>query len=787
MGLGASPRRLEDYRFVTGDGLYASDLSLPGQAYLHVVRSPHAHARLLSIDVTAARKMQGVLAVLTGADAAADGLGPIPCQFFPEDLHRNAPPSRRPQRHVLARDRVRHVGEAVAVVVADSPERAGDAAEAVLVDYDVLPPILGLDGEAEVPLWPEAPDGVCFRYELGDETATRAAFARAAHRVALTLANNRVAAHPLEQRSALGAYDRREGRYVLQTSTQAPHRIRGQLARSVFGIDESRVAVRVADVGGAFGLKVALFPEEVLVLWAARRTGRPVRWLPERSESFLSDDHARDVLAEGELALDADGRILGMRVRWTANIGAYLASTGTVPSIFGPPMATGPYRITAAHVTVTGRFTNTQATSPYRGAGRPEATYIIERLLDQAAREIGIDRVELRRRNLLTSGDMPATTPLGHTYDCGDFPRLLASAAARADWAGFEARRAEARARGRLRGIGVAYYIEVAAFFNERMDLRLEPDGALTLTAGTLSTGQGHETVYAQLLSSWLGIPMERIRLVQGDTDRVGFGRGTFGSRSMTVGGEALKRASDHLVTLILEVASAELEASVEDLAFTPGRVTVEGTDRSITLPAIAARAYGHGKPVNGRIGLEASGASSSEPGNYPNGCNICELEVDPETGIVEISRFLALDDVGTVINPMLLEGQIHGGLAQGIGQAWMEGIIFDAEGQLLTGSFLDYQLPRASDLPAFEVETMSIPTGTNLLGVKGAGEAGCVSAPPAFMSALLDALAPSGVETLDMPATPARVWQALRAASEDGVSTANERAVTTNGTGRKT
>lgn len=764
-GIGASVLRTEDRRFLVGDGLYTADLAFAGQAYLSIARSAHAHARITAVDVDAVRRMPGVLTVLTGEDVEADGLGPIPCQFFPEDLHKGAPASRRLPRPILASGFVHHLGEGIACVVAETQEQARSAVEALAVEYEAQPAVLTI-GDAlradAVRVWPDAPGNRSFRYELGDAAATDAAFAHAHQHVSLRLVNQRVSANPLEPRNAIGEFDRREGRYILHSSTQCPHRIRAQLARSVLHIDETRLSVRVMDVGGAFGLKVALFPEDALVLWAAKRVGRPIRWLPDRTESFLSDDHGRDQVCDAELAMDADGNFLALRAECSWNLGAYIASTGTVPAIFGPPMLTGAYRIPAAHVWINGVFTNTQPTAPYRGAGRPEAVFAIERLVDHAAWRLGADPVALRRQNLLDTDEMPAVTALGHIYDCGAFASLLSAAAAKADWAAFPERRAAALGRGRLRGIGVCYYIEVAAFFNERMDLRLEPDGRVTVTAGTVSTGQGHETVYAQLMASWLGIPMDRIQIVQGDTDRVGFGRGTFGSRSLTTGGEALHHAYDVFKAKILDAASEVMEAAAGDLDLTGGQIGVRGTDRSMALTELAVEVYRHSGAPGGRMGIDATGVSSDQPGNFPNGCNVCELEIDPETGQVAIIAFVAVDDVGTVVNPMLVEGQIHGGLAQGLGQAMMERIAFDDHGQLVSGSFLDYQMPRAADLPRFQVDTFSVPTRSNSLGVKGAGEAGCISAPPAFINALVDALRPLGVEDFDMPATPLRVWGAI-------------------------
>jgi carbon-monoxide dehydrogenase large subunit len=760
--------RLEDQRFITGQGRYVDDLAVAGQCHLRLVRSPYPHARIRSVDVSAALASPGVLAVLTAEQMNADGLGPIGCHFYPEDLY-PAPRSHRIERPILADGLVRHIGDRVAAVIADTAQAARDAAELVVVDYEPLP-VVATPEDALAPqapqLWPHVPGNILFRYSLGDKDKTDAALRAAKHVVSLEIANQRVLAFPLEQRGAIGEYHP-DGGYVLHTSAQSPHRLRTQLAQGVLHDRENRVRVIVRDVGGAFGLKVALFPEEALVLWGASKVGRPVKWTPDRSESFVSDDHARDQTARLRLGLDANGRVVAFDADLTSNLGAYLASTGTVSSIFGPQMSTGVYDIPTARVTVTGVLTNTQPIAPYRGAGRPEAIYTIERMIELAAAELGLDTLALRRKNLVDARLMPYRTALGATYDCGQFGVPFDRVLDLADWQGFAGRRRDSTRHGRLRGIGISSYIEVAAFFNDQMEIHIEPDGSATIVAGTVSSGQGHETVFASLLHQWLGVAPERVRLVTGDTAIVPFGRGTFGSRSMTVCGSAMKMASDRLIDKGKAIAAELLEASADDITFENGHFSVDGTDRSATLQAVAAASYrGTTADPSAELGLRAAATFSAPPANYPNGCNVCEVEVDPETGKIDILKFTAVDDCGRVLDHERLQGQIHGALAQGIGQAVCEAVVFDSEGQLVSGSLMDYQLPRASDLPAFAVDAVEIPTATNPLGVKGAGEAGCVSAPPAVVNAVLDALKPLGVRHIDMPLTPYRVWRAIQDAA---------------------
>jgi carbon-monoxide dehydrogenase large subunit len=764
-GIGSSVRRREDPRLLTGGGRYVDDFSAPDLAHAVVVRSPHAHARLLSVDGTAAASMPGVLAVLIGADAAADGLGGLGARGVPPGF--GGPKAFWPQRPVLASDRVRYVGEPVALVVAETLHAASDAAEAVAVDYEVMkamPTVASALADGAGAIWDEAPDNVCYGFETGDRQKTDAAFADAAHVVSIDIVNNRLSANAIEMRGAIGSYDRHEDRYTLRSSNQTQHRTRATLCDSVFHIPETGVRVLAGDVGGGFGMKAPTYPEEALVLWAARRTGRSVKWIPSRTESFLSDAHGRDQVWRAEMAVDADGRILGIRAHADFAMGAFLFGPSHRPSMLSAAILPGAYKCGAIHVAVRGIFTNAQGTCPYRGAGQPEAIYAVERLIERAAAATGLAPDEIRRRNFVAAGDMPYATGTGQTYDSGEFGALADKALALADRDGFAARRADSESRGRLRGLGLCSFVEITAFQNDRMEIRFDPSGAATVVSGTFSHGQGHETVYPQIVSDWLGIPMESVRLIQGDTDRVSFGRGTFGSRSMTIGGAALRAAADAVIARGRTIAAHLLEAAEEDIGFADGRFFVEGTDRDMALVDVARAAYSDGFPPALGVGLEGTGTYAPTSPNYPNGCHVCEVEVDPETGRVEILSYCAVDDVGRAINPLLLAGQVHGGVAQGIGQALLEGIVFDPDsGQALTASFLDYAMPRADDLPSFGFGHHDVPCTTNPLGVKGAGEAGCVGAPAAVVNAILDALKPLGVSDISMPATPQRVWQAIR------------------------
>jgi len=768
-GIGQPVRRSEDPRFLTGNGRYTDDITVPGQAYGFVLRSPHAHADITRLNVQAAAAAPGVVAVLTGADYAADRLGAIPPTYIPQALGADlgAPPPRVGMP-AMAHGRVRHVGAPVALVVAETSAQAKDAAELVEIDYAPLPMVASV-ADALAPgaplVWDEAPGNLCFVTAMGNKAAADAALARAHHVARRTIANNRISANPIEPRSAIGAYDA-DGRYTLITATQGPHRIRGQLT-AAFGLPENRFRVIARDVGGGFGMKGSLYPEEVLVLWAGRRTGRAVKWIAERGESLLADSHARDVVMTGEMGFDADGRILGLRVRVQTNLGAYLTSAGAVPALISAAITSNAYAIPAIHAAIEGVFTHTGFTCPYRGAGMPEGVYLVEALIEQAAAETGRDRLELRRRNLIASDAMPYKTPLIHTYDSGEFAQAMAKALALADWDGFDRRKAESARRGLLRGRAANPYVEIAAVANERMDVRFDPSGTVTIVAGTFSHGQGHETVFAQLVSEWLGVPFEHIRLLQGDTDTVAFGRGTFASRSAMLGGNALRFACDAVIEKGKKFAAHFLEAAEPDIEFADGTFRIAGTDKTIGIVDVARRAYAPvGLPGELGIGLEASGAFGAEPPNFPNGCHVAEVEVDPDTGQVALARYAVVDDVGRALNPLLVEGQIHGAIAQGAGQALMEHVIYDREtGQHLTASFQDYAMPRADDLPPLLVEHHDVPCKTNPLGVKGVGEGGSVGAPPAIIHAILDALAPLGVKRIEMPASPQTVWRAIQEA----------------------
>jgi carbon-monoxide dehydrogenase large subunit len=769
-GIGQAVARFEDPRLLRGEGRFVNDFNLPGQAHAYVLRSPHAAARIRSIDAAPAIAAPGVLAVYTGDDLARDGLGTTSMA-----LKRQRPdgsPMFAPPHPGLVRGRVRYVGDPVALVVAESAALAKDAAELVAIDYEPLPSVTGT-AEATRPgvpaVWDECADNVSNVWELGDRAATDAAFAGAAHVVRRRYVISRVHAQFMEPRGALGVYDPGEDRFTLYADVQYPHRVRHLLATEIFRIPEHKVRVISGDVGGSFGAKGWQSPEHRFVLWAARKLGRPVKWACERSEALLADEHARDRITEAELALDRDGRFLAFRARTIANVGAYVSSERNLLGTFGHvgTMA-GVYTIGAAHAHVTCVLTNTPSAAPYRGNGRPESTYVIERLIDDTARELGRDPVELRRRNLIPSAAMPYRNAFGWTYDTGDYARSLELALAAADHTGFAARRDASRRAGKLRGIAVANAIERAAAPGlEYAEIRFDPGGTATVLMGSKSQGQGHETSFRQIAHARLGLDPQDMRYVDGDTDRVAFGVGTFGSRSMAIGGGALTVAADKVIAKGKRIAAHLLEASEADLEFANGRFVVAGTDRSVSLKDVAKAAFVHDRlPKGVEPGLYESGTYAPEAFTYPASCHVCEVEVDPETGEVRLVGYVVVDDVGTVINPLTLKGQVHGGVAQGVGQALMEQVAYDPEsGQLLSASFMDYCMPRADDLCAIEVGANPMPTPLNPLGAKGAGEAGTVGALPVVISAVLDALAPVGVTALDMPASRERVWRAIRGA----------------------
>ncbi|HEX9818811.1 MAG TPA: xanthine dehydrogenase family protein molybdopterin-binding subunit [Methylomirabilota bacterium] len=770
--VGQSVRRLEDPRLIQGLGRYSDDVGLPHETHAVLVRSPHAHARIRAIETRGALDAPGVLAVLTAADLAADGVGNLPTDRGRK--RRDGSPAFPTPRPALARERARHAGDPVALVVAGTRAQAVDAAERVLVDYEPLPAVAATadalrPGAATV--WDEAPDNLAFVAEAGQRETVATALAGAPHVTRLDFVVTRVAAAPLEPRAAVGEYDRRTGRYTLHTGIQAPHGTRTLLAE-ILRAPQSHVRVVTADVGGSFGMRSGIYPEMVLVLWAARRLGRPVKWTSDRREGFVTDEHGRDNVSTVELGLDRDGTFLALRVAVTLNVGAYLTQRSAGPGTNNIGGVAGMYTTPAIHHRTTGVFTNTTPTGPYRGAGRPEATFAIERVIDVAARELGMDPIALRRKNLIPASAMPFKTGLVFTYDCGDFARGMDLALSLADHAGFEKRRAEARTRGKLRGLGVANAIEVAggpytSVNPDTAEIRVNPDASVTVFAGSTSMGQGNETAFAQIVSERLGVPPARIQVLWGDSDALGAGRGNGGSGALTVGGSAVLRATDKIVERGRRIAARTLEAASEDVVFRDGRFSVAGTDRGVAFADVARTAYQPRQlPPGMEPGFSETAAFTPPAVTFPNGCQICEVEIDEDTGALTIVRHTVVDDVGRMVNPLLVKGQIHGGVVQGLGQALFENLAYDAEtGQLLAGSFMDYAMPRADDVPFFEVDSHEVLTAVNPLGAKGVGEAGTVGALPALVNAVNDALAPLGVRHLDMPMTAERVWRAIREA----------------------
>jgi carbon-monoxide dehydrogenase large subunit len=769
-GIGQPVRRVEDRRFITGHGNYVDDIQLPRQTHAAMLRSPHAHARIAAIDAAAALSVPGVLAVFTGEDLARDGIGPIPC--LSAVTNRDGSSSVLPPHPAIAHGRVRHVGDTVAMVVAESVAAARDAAELITVDYEPLPASVdtaqALDpGQPQV--WDDAPGNLCFDWEVGDRAAVERALAGARHRVALELVNNRVVVNSMEPRGAIGEYDPGEDSYTLWSSTQGSHFLRNLLADSVFKIPENRIRVVTRDVGGGFGMKLFLYPEHILVLWAAKKVGRPVKWTPDRADAFMTDTQGRDNVTRLDLALDDELHFQALDVGLIANMGAYLSNFAPeIPTASGAVMHSGVYAIPAIHVGVKGVFTNTVPVDAYRGAGRPEAAYAIERLVDYAACQLGLPPEELRRRNFIKPEAMPYQTALGLNYDSGEFARNLDQALAAADLTGFPGRRAASLARGRYRGLGHAVYIEQSGFPpDEFAELRFDQSGTLTILMGTQSSGQGHQTAYTQLAAERLGIDPDKVRVLQGDTAAVSFGRGTGGSRSIPVGGASLVQAADKLIAKGRRIAAHLFEAAEADVEFADGVFSVSGTDRRLGIEEVARAAFDPARQAPGvEPGFDESGHFTPPQPTFPNGCHVCEVEIEPDTGHIDILRYLVVDDFGTVINPMLLAGQVQGGVAQGVGQAMLERTVFDPEtGQLLTGSLTDYCIARAEDLPAIEFAYNIVPCRTNPLGVKGAGEAGAIGAPPALVNAVVDALGELSIAHLDMPLTPERVWQAIQAA----------------------
>jgi carbon-monoxide dehydrogenase large subunit len=769
-GVAQPVRRVEDPRLLKGGGAYTDDITPAGTLYGVVLRSPHAAAKILSIDTAAAKATPGVKAVYTSADLKADKIGNLPCLVQLDN--RDGSKGVLPPHPVLADGMVRHVGDPVAFIVAENPRAARDGAEAVMVDYDILPSITdlatALDAGA-VQVWPEAPGNVAFDWECGQKDETEALFKSAAHVTRLTVVNNRVVVNSMEARAALAEYDAASKRWTLRANTQGGWLLKNQIGPMIFGVEADAFRILTPDVGGGFGMKLFLYAEHVLVCYAARKLNTPVKWTSERSEAFLSDTQGRDNITLGELAIDANGKFLALRTRNVAGMGAYLSNFGPyIPTLAGSTVLSSIYGFKNIYCNVIGVFTNTVPVDAYRGAGRPESNYLIERLVDAAARELGIDRVELRRRNMVGPERMPHTTPVGKTYDSGDFGVVLDHAVKHMDWAGFEARRAASAAKGKRRGIGMAYYLEATGGdATERAEIRFADDGFVDVYVGTQSTGQGHETAYVQLTVDQLGVPGEKVRIRQGDTDTIPVGGGTGGARSLYSEGQAILKTATSVIEKGRRAASEALEAAMPDIQFEQGRFSVVGTDRGmdiLTLATVQREKAAKGQDVTT---LDAAEIANIDHHTFPNGCHIAEVEIDPETGIVTVARYSVTDDVGKVVNPMIVRGQVHGGVAQGFGQAVLERTAFDpSSGQLLSGSFMDYCLPRADDLPDIEVELVEVPCGTNPLGVKGAGEAGAVGSPPAVINAIIDALSPLGITHIDMPATPEKVWDAIRTAA---------------------
>ena len=767
--IGQSVPREEDPRLLTGGGEFLDDVNLRNQAWAYVLRSPYAMANIRSINTEVAQAAPGVLQVLTGEDWAKENYGGLPC----EDANKkkqDGSPMYHPEHPVLVKDQVKLVGDCVAFVVAETYAQARDAAELIDVDYESLPSVTDVEGaiaEGAPAVWPDCPDNISFFEEKGDAAAVDAAFARADHIVQQKMVVNRVTAVAMEPRGCLGDYDERQGRYTLYTGLQNPHPLRQQLAQEIFNIPETDVRVIPGDVGGSFGMRGGTYNELPLVLWASRLIGRPVKWRCDRSEGFMSDSHARDNVTDIALALDKDGIFLGLKVKTVASMGAYLAIRGPRPPTNNLGTLAGIYKTPAVHVEVTGVFTNNCETNPYRGAGAPEAAYVGERLVDLAARELGMDPAEIRQKNSVTPDQMPWTNALGFTYDVGDFPGNMGKALKAIDYDNFETRRAEAAERGVLRGIGSSNTVKKTSSPNlESSGIRFDPSGTVTLIMGTISHGQGHETVFKQIVCDRLGIEPSTIRYVQGDTDMATYGRGTFNSRSMSIGGSAVALACDKTIAKATTIAAHLLEAAEADLEFEEGVFTVAGTDRSKTIIEVAKAAFSASAiPAEIEPGLNEIGTFTPQYWNWPTGVQICELEIDPDTGTTNIVNFVCVDDVGTVVNPMLLKAQMHGGIIQGVGQALMEDIVYDETGQLISGSLMDYCVPRADGMCFMEIISAPVPTASNLIGAKGGGESGPTGALPATINAVVDALKPLDVTHIDMPATPHRIWQTIEKA----------------------
>ncbi len=780
-GIGAAVRRKEDARFLSGRGNYTDDINRPGQLYAYVRRSDRPHARISRIDTTQASKAPGVMAVFTGADMAADNIGGLPCGW---QIHcKDGSPMKEPPHPVLAVDKVRHVGDPIAVVVAETKQAAKDAAELIEIDYQELPAVASVrDAVASgAPLvHDDAPGNICYDWHIGDKAVVDAAFAKAAKVVKLELTNNRLIPNAMEPRAAVGDFDPNSGDFTLYTTSQNPHVIRLLMGAFVLHIPENKLRVVAPDVGGGFGSKIYHYAEEATVTWAAGKVRRPVKWTAERAESFMSDAHGRDHDTVAEMALDADGTFLGLRVSTLANMGGYLSTFAPcIPTYLYATLLAGVYKTPVIYCEVKAVFTNTVPVDAYRGAGRPEATFLLERLVDVCARDTGMDRVAIRRKNFIPADAFPYQTPVALQYDSGDYQATLDACLKAADYAGFEARRGAAAAKGKLRGIGISTYLEACgiapsavvgslgarAGLYEVANIKVHPTGSVTVYTGTHSHGQGHETTLAQLVCDQLGVPLDQVEVVHGDTGKIPFGMGTYGSRSLAVGGTAMVKAMDKIIAKGKKIAAHLMEASVEDIEFKDGQFSVAGTDKSKTLTDISLAAYvPHNYPIEElEPGLDETAFYDPKNFTFPGGCHVAEVEIDKDTGVAEVVNFVAVDDVGRVINPMIVEGQVQGGVAQGIGQALLENAVYDEGGQLLSGSFMDYSMPRANDLPMIKVGTETTLCTHNPLGVKGCGEVGAIGSPPAVINAVIDALKDYGVRHIDMPASPQKLWSIIR------------------------
>ena len=780
-GIGAAIKRKEDGRFLTGKGRFTDDINRPNQTFAYFLRSSVAHAKINSVDTSAAAAAEGVVAVYTNADM--EGVGGLPCGWLL--TFQNGDPMVEPPHPILAENKVRHVGDPIAVVIAETKKQAKAAAALVKVDLEDLPAVVDMTKAVEGGslVHDEASNNISFDWAIGDKDEVDKVFDGADHVTSIEIVNNRLIANAIEPRAAIGDYDAVTQKYTLYTTTQAPHLIRLLMGAFVLQIPEHNLRIVAPDVGGGFGSKAFHYAEEAMVTWAAAQLGRPVKWTAERSESFVSDAHGRDHVTTAELALDSSGKFLGLREKTYANMGGYLSTLAPlIPTYLHSTLMAGVYTTPMIYSNIIAVFTNTVPVDAYRGAGRPEATYILERLVDRAAREMGIDQVEIRRKNFIQPDQFPYQTPVALEYDSGDYEATLASALKGADVDGFEARKAEAAKNGKLRGLGYSTYIEACgaapsaiagalgarAGLYESANVRVHPTGSITVFTGSHSHGQGHETAFAQLVSEQIGVDLENVEISHGDTDQIPFGMGTYGSRSLAVGGSAIVKALDKIIDKSKKIAAHMMEAAEGDIEFENGTFKVSGTDKSMEFGEVALSAYvPHNYPLDVlEPGLEESAFYDPANFTYPAGCHICEVEIDPNTGLVEVVNFTASDDPGIVINPIIVDGQIHGGLAQGIGQALLEGCVYDDNGQLITGSYMDYTMPRADDLPSYVVSTEASKCTHNPLGVKGVGEVGSIGSTPAVINAIVDALSELGVKDVPMPATPQAVWRAIQEAS---------------------